>query len=53
MSDTVPWVYIRICIYTFKPHQTKNQKSNQSVLTYINISKKEDKILRVSIYSQQ
>lgn len=26
MSDTVPRVYMHVCIYTLKPHQTKNQK---------------------------
>lgn len=26
MSDIVPCVYIRICIYTLKPHQTKKAK---------------------------
>lgn len=53
MSDIVPCVYIRRCIYTLKPHQTKRAKRNQLILMYINISKKEGRILRVSTHSQQ
>lgn len=30
MSDTVPCVYIHICIYTLKSRQTKKAKRNQS-----------------------